>query len=140
MEFEAAKAFLESNHRGVVTTTQKNGAAHDSIVVCGHYQGKMIFVSVRGNSRKVYNLRRDPRCTVLGVSDDWRSYVVVEGQAQLMDYGNTNDEELRVHLRDAFRACGGGEHPDWDEYDQAMHKQDAVMVLVSPDTVYGMIR
>ncbi len=140
MEFKAAKAFLESNHRAVVTTTQKNGAAHDSIVVCGHYQDKMLFVSVRGNSRKVHNLRRDPRCTVLAVTDDWRSYVVVEGQAQLMDYANTDAEEFRVHLRDAFRACGGGEHSDWDEYDRAMRQQDDVMVLVSPDNVYGMLR
>ena len=139
MEFEDAKKFLEANHRGVVTTTQKNGASHDSIVVCGHYQDVMVFVSVMGNSRKVHNLRRDPRCTVLGVSDDWRNYVVVEGQARLMDYGNTDAEELRVHLRDAFRACGGGEHSDWDEYDRAMRKQDAVIVLVSPDNVYGRI-
>ena len=108
MEFTAAKAFLETNHRGVVTTTQKNGAAHDSIVVCGHYKDKMIFVSVMGNSRKVHNLRRDPRCTVLGVSDDWSKYVVVEGQAQLMDYSNTDPEEFRVHLRDAFRAVALG--------------------------------
>lgn len=139
MEFEAAKAFLESNHRGVVTTTQKNGAAHDSIVVCGHYQDKMVFVSVRGNSRKVHNLRRDPRCTVLAVTDNWRSYVVVEGQARLMDYGNSDAEELRVLLRDVYRACGG-DHPDWDEYDRAMRQQDAVVVLVSPENVYGMIR
>ncbi|MQG76316.1 MAG: TIGR03618 family F420-dependent PPOX class oxidoreductase [SAR202 cluster bacterium] len=140
MEFTAAKAFLETNHRGVVTTTQKNGAAHDSIVVCGHYKDKMLFVSVLGNSRKVHNLRRDPRCTVLGVSDDWGKYVVVEGQAQLMDYSNIDPEEFRVLLRDAFRACGGGEHSDWDEYDQSMRKQDAVMVLVSPENVYGRIR
>jgi PPOX class probable F420-dependent enzyme len=140
MEFTAAKAFLETNHRGVVTTTQKNGAAHDSIVVCGHYNDKVLFVSVLGNSRKVHNLRRDPCCTVLGVSDDWGKYVVVEGQAQLMDYSNTDAEEYRVHLRDAFRACGGGEHSDWEGYDSAMRKQDAVMVLVSPENVYGRIR
>ena len=140
MDFEAAKKFLETNHRGVVTTTQKNGAAHDIIVVCGHHKDKMLFVSVLGNSRKVHNLRRNPRCTVLGVSDDWGQYVVVEGQAQLMDYSNTAPEALRVHLRDAFRACGGDEHSDWDEYDQAMRKQDDVMVLVSPENVYGRIR
>jgi PPOX class probable F420-dependent enzyme len=140
MDFEAAKKFLETHHRGVVTTTQKNGAAHDSIVVCGHYQDKMLFVSVLGNARKVHNLRRDPRCTVLGVTDDWGQYVVVEGQAQLMDYGNTDPEEYRVHLRDGFRACGGGEHSDWEEYDKAMRKQNAVMVLVSPDNVYGRVR
>jgi hypothetical protein len=100
----------------------------------------MLFVSVLGNARKVHNLRRDPRCTVLAVSDDWGQYVVVEGQAQLMDYGNTDPKEYREQLRDAFRACGGGEHSDWEEYDLAMRKQNAVMILVSPDNVYGRTR
>ena len=140
MEFITAKAFLETNHRGWVTTTQKNGAAPDSIVVCGHSTDTSLFWSVMGTSRSGHNLRRDTRCTVLGVSDDWGKYVVVEGQAQLMDYNNTDPEEFRMHLRDAFRACGGGEHSDWEEYDQAMRKQDAVIVLVSPDNVYGRIR
>ena len=44
---------------------------------------------VYGNSAKTHNLRRDPRCTVMAVDNDWRSYAVVEGQAQLLDYRNT---------------------------------------------------
>ena len=120
MEFEEARPFLESNHRGVVTTFRRNGAAHSSIVVCGPYQGNMALVAVRGNSVKVRNLRRDPRCTVAATAADWRSYVMVEGQAQLMDYHNTDAEEMRQKLRELYRACGGGEHPDWDEYDRAM--------------------
>jgi hypothetical protein len=48
MEFEEVRPFLEANHRGVVTTFQRNGAAQASIVVCGPYQGNMALVSVRG--------------------------------------------------------------------------------------------
>ena len=99
----------------------------------------MCFVSAPGNSRKVHNLRRDPCCMVPGVSDDWGKYVLVEGQAQILDYSNTDPEEFRLHLRGAFRACGGGEHSDWEEYDQAMRKQDAVIVLVPPGNMYGRI-
>ena len=43
----------------------------------------------------------------------------------------------RVELREVFRACGDKDHPDWEEYDEAMVKQDAVIVLVKPDRVYG---
>ena len=140
MEFEEARPFMESNHRGVITTVQRNGAMQNSIVVCGAYQGNAAFVSVRGSSAKVRNLRRDPKCTVMAVDDNWRGCVVVEGQARLFDYRNTDHEELRQLLRHVYRACGDKDHPDWEEYDRAMVEQDAVVVLVSPERVYGLLR
>ena len=137
MEFEDVRSHFENNHRGVITTFQGNGSGHSSIVVCGAYQGNAAFVIVWGNSAKTRNLRRDPRCTVMSVSDDWRTCVVVEGQATLMDYQNTDPEKMRVELREVYRACGDKDHSDWEEYDQAMVKQDAVIVLVKPERVYG---
>ncbi len=94
MEFEEARPFMESNHPGVISTYQRNGAIHNSIVVCGAYKGNAAFVAVRGNSRKVHNLRRNPHCSVLSVKPDWRSFVIVEGQAQLFDARNTEAEDL----------------------------------------------
>ena len=38
------------------------------------------------------------------------------------------------------RPCGDKDHPDWEEYDQAMVRQDAVVVLAKPERVYGRIR
>lgn len=140
MEFEDVRPFMEQNHRGVITTYQSNGAMHTSIVVSGAYQGNAAFVIVYGKSVKTRNLRRDPRCTVMNVDNDWRNHAVVEGQAQLLDYHNTDAEELRVLLREVFRACGDKDHPDWEEYDQAMVQQDAVTVFVRPERVYGMLR
>jgi PPOX class probable F420-dependent enzyme len=140
MDFEETRPFMEKNHRGVVSTHQRNGAMHTNIVVCGVYRGNAAFVTVHGNSAKTRNLRGDPRCTVMAVDGDWRNYVMVEGQAQLLDLRNTPAEDLRVLLREVYRACGDKEHPDWEEYDQAMVRQDAVVVLVKPDRVYGRIR
>ena len=51
MDFEEARPFMEKNHRGVITTYQRNGAMHTSIVVCGAYQGSAAFVIVYGNWR-----------------------------------------------------------------------------------------
>ena len=109
-------------------------------MVCGAYQGNAAFVIVRGTSIKVRNLRNDPRCTVMSVTENWRTCAVVEGQATLMDYRNTDPEKMRVELREVFRACGDKDHPDWEEYDQAMVEQDAVIVLVKPDRVYGKLQ
>ena len=113
---------------------------HASIVVCGAHQGHAAFVIVRGTSVKARHLRRDPRCTVLAVTEDWRCWVSVEGEAQLFDARNTEAEQFRRMLREVYRACGDKDHPDWEEYDRAMRAQDAVIVLVRPQRVYGLVR
>ncbi len=140
MNFEEARPFFERHHWSVVTTHQANGAAHSSIVVCGAHQGQAAFVAVHGKSAKVRNLRRDPRCSVLAVSKTWHSWVTVEGEARLIDYDNTDAEEVRKLLREVYRACGDKDHPDWEEYDRAMRAQEGVVVLVRPDRVYGQVR
>ena len=140
MEFEDVRSHFESNHRGVITTFQVNGAGHSSIVVCGAYQGNAAFVIVKGSSAKARNLRKDARCTVMSVADNWRTCAIVEGQATLMDYRNTDPEKMRVELREVFRACGDKDHPDWEEYDQAMVKQDAVIILIKPKHIYKKIQ
>jgi PPOX class probable F420-dependent enzyme len=140
MNFADIKPFLQRHHRGVISTYRPNGAMHASVVVCGTYQEQAAFVIVRGKSVKARHLRRDPRCTVLAVTEDWRSWATVEGTAQLFDYANTDAETMRRMLREVYRACGDKDHPDWEEYDRAMRQQDAVIVLVRPEKVYGQIR
>ena len=70
MEFKDVQSHFESNHRGVITTFQTNGAGHSSIVVCGAYQGNAAFVIVKGSSAKARNLKNDARCTVMSVADN----------------------------------------------------------------------
>ena len=43
-------------------------------------------------------------------------------------------------LRKVYMTCSDTEHPDWEEYDQAMIDQEAVIVLVEPKRVYGLLR
>jgi len=140
MKFEAALPFLKKNHRGVITTNRTDGASHSSVVVCGVYDGNPTFASVYPKSQKIKNLRRDPRCTVLSVSEDWRNYVVVEGTATLMDYQNTETERFRCLLREIYLACSDSPHPNWADYDQAMVSQKAVIVLIHPEKTYGLLR
>ena len=140
MEFEQAKTFLASNHRAVVNTINPNGYVQSSIVVAGAYNDYLALVSIRGSSSKITNLKKNPKCTVNVTSSDWRSYVVVEGDAELIDYTNTVEEPLRLQLREIFQVCGDGTHSDWDEYDRVMKQQEAVIVLINPQKVYGLLR
>ena len=107
-----------------------------SIVASGYYRGSVAFV-VRGDTAKLANLRRDPRCSVLTVTPDWGRYAVVEGIAEIRSWDDTDPEELRLLLREVYSACGGGQHPDWEEYDRAMRQERRAVVMVRPGKVYG---
>ncbi len=136
MEFSDALPFLQANHRAVVTTFRRSGAAQMSIVSGGPYKGTMAFV-VRGDTAKLANLRRDPRCSVLTAADNWRGYVVVAGMATVQGWDNTDPEELRIMLREVYMAAGG-RHSDFEEYDWVMKAERRAAVMVSPDHVNGI--
>jgi PPOX class probable F420-dependent enzyme len=138
VNFDDVKPFFQEHHRGVVITHRRNGSAQASIVKIETMNNAAVFV-VRGNSAKLANLKRDLRCTAMATMDDWGGYAVVEGEANLSHWDNTDPEALRLLLREAFRACGGS-HPDWDEYDRAMRRERRTVVMVHPTHVYGFAR
>ena len=137
MTLDNILAFLETNHRAVMVTFRRNGAAQTSIVTCGHYQGGVAFTTEAGRA-KLNNLRRDPRCTILISKPDWSGYAVVEGSADIRWSDRTDPEELRRTLRAVYQACAGRDHPNWDEYDRDMVEQRRAAIIVRPQNVYGM--
>lgn len=139
MSFEEWRSFFETYHDSVVTTFRGSGAAQMSVVKAGAYKDGVVTVLI-GSSAKLKNLAIDPRCTVLTVNNNWGEWAVVEGKVEISDWDNTDHEALRVALRDAFRACGGGEHPDWEEYDRVMKEDRRAIVLIKPDHAYGLRR
>ena len=133
---ESLRAFVAATRRGVLTTFRRNGGAQMSIVTCGPYREGVAFTTTARRA-KLLNLKRNPRCSLMVSQEDWRGYVVLEGQAELLSPGITDAAELREALRDVYRVAGGGEHPNWEEYDQAMRDEQRSVVVVVPDHVYG---
>jgi PPOX class probable F420-dependent enzyme len=92
-----------------------------------------IVVSSYPERAKVANLRRTPDASVLVVSDDFgAAWVQVDGTAEVLDL-----PESLEPLVDYFRAISG-EHPDWDEYRQAMRDQGKCLIRITP-TRWGPI-
>ena len=131
-----AKQFLSENHHAVLTTFRKNGAAQMSILSVGYYKEGVAFTTTDDRA-KLVNLKRDPRCSLLVSKDSWWGFIVLEGKAKVMSADNTDADELRLALRDVFVAASGKEHPDWDEYDQAMRDDRRSAIIVVPDRIYG---
>jgi PPOX class probable F420-dependent enzyme len=127
--------FISENHRAVLSTYRKDGAAQLSIIVVGPYGDGAGFTTTADRA-KLLNLKRDPRCSLLVSKDSWWGYVVLEGRARIMSSGNTDTEDLRQAFRDIYRSISG-EHPDWEEYDQAMREQHRSVVIVEPECIYG---
>ena len=127
--------FISKNDKAVLSTFRRSGAAQLSIVVVGNYGEGAAFTTTEDRA-KLANLRRDPRCSLLVSQDSWWGFIVLEGAARVMSADNTDAEELRQAFRDVYRSISG-EHPDWDEYDQAMVKDRRNVVVVVPERIYG---
>ena len=129
------KDFIAKNNKAVLSTFRKDGNAQLSIVVVGPHDDGAAFTTTADRA-KLINLKRDTRCSLLVSQDSWWGYVVLEGKARIMSSDNTNADVLRLALRDVYKSISG-EHPNWDEYDQAMIDERRSVVIVVPDRTYG---
>ena len=133
---EGQRQFLAENHNGALTTFRRSGAAQMSVVTCGRYGDGVAFTTT-GDRAKLRNLRRNPRCTILVGTGDWRNFLVLEGTARLVGTDTAGADEYRDTLREVYRTAAGREHPDWDEYDRAMRDDGRYAVIVTPAHIYG---
>ena len=121
--------FVRRRHRATIVTTRKNSRPQMSPVTCGIDEQGRVVISTYPRRAKVANLKRDPKVTVLIHSDDWDGpYVQLDGTAEVIDQPDAVEP-----LVDYFRSISG-EHPDWDEYRQAMRDQGKSLIRVTIDS------
>ena len=128
VEREELLAFLRPRHNGLVITRRADGSPQASPVTCGVDGQGRIVVSTYPQRAKARNARRDPRVSIVVLSDAFGdAWVQVDGTAELIDA--TEDVEPLVEY---FR-CIAGEHSDWDEYRAAMVKQGKTLLRITPE-------
>jgi PPOX class probable F420-dependent enzyme len=121
--------FLRPRHRAILITTRPDGRPQSSPVACGVDAAGRIVVSTYPERAKAVNVRRDPRVSVCVLSDDWNGpWVQVDGTAEVLDL-----PEALEPLVEYFRSISG-EHPDWDEYREAMRRQAKSLIRVTIDS------
>ena len=120
--------FVRPRHHATLVTTRKDGRPQVSPVTCGVDEQGRVVISTYPQRAKVANLRREPAVTVLIHSDDWDgAYVQLDGTAEVLDLPDSVEP-----LVDYFRSISG-EHPDWDEYRQAMRDQGKSLIRITID-------
>lgn len=119
--------FLRPRHRAVLITTRSGGQPQGSPVTCGVDGEGRIVVSTYPERAKTRNARRAEQVSLVVLSDEWNgAWVQVDGTAEVIDPPDSVEP-----LVDYFRAISG-EHPDWDEYRQAMLRQGKSLIRVTP--------
>jgi len=120
--------FIRPRHHAIVMTTRKDGRPQASPVTCGVDGEGRIVIATYPERAKTANARRDPQVSVMFLSDDFGgAWVQVDGTAEVLDV-----PEAVEPMVDYFRSISG-EHPNWDEYREAMVKQGKSLLRVTPE-------
>lgn len=128
MTVDEAREFLHEHHRGVLMTYRQDGRPQMSPILIGVNQKGQAIISTRETAYKVKNLRRDSRASVCVFTDaffgDW---IQIDGTAHILSLPDALEP-----LVDYYRGVVG-QHPDWEEYRQAMFDEQRVLLQIEID-------
>jgi PPOX class probable F420-dependent enzyme len=120
--------FVRPRHRAILLTTRADGRPQGSPLTCGLDNAGRLVVSTYPERAKTRNARRDPRVSVIVLSDEWNGpWVQIDGTAEVVDAPESIEP-----LVEYFRTISG-EHPDWAEYREAMLKQGKSLIRITPE-------
>lgn len=125
---DALLEFVRPRHHFVLTTFRADGSLQSSPVTGGVDTEGRLVVSSYPERAKSRNVLRDGRASVMVLSDDFGdAWVQVDGPAECLLLPDALEP-----LVEYFR-CISGEHPDWDEYRQAMQQQGKCLIRITPE-------
>jgi PPOX class probable F420-dependent enzyme len=120
--------FVRPRHRALLLTRRADGSPQASPLTCGVDDSGRIVVSTYPERAKTRNARRDPRVSLVVLSDEWNGpWVQVDGTAEVIDSPDSVEPLVEYYRNIA------GEHPDWDEYRAAMVEQGKSIIRVTPE-------
>ncbi|HET6855822.1 MAG TPA: PPOX class F420-dependent oxidoreductase [Streptomyces sp.] len=128
VELDRLLEFVRPRHRAILLTARADGSPQGSPLTCGVDDAGRVVVSTYPERAKTRNAKRDPRASVIVLSDDWNGpWVQIDGTAEVIDAPDSVEP-----LVEYFRNISG-EHPDWDEYRAAMLKQSKSIIRITPE-------
>ncbi len=138
LTLDEAFAFIGQHRHGVLVTLRADGRPQLSNILYVTGPDHSVRISVTDDRAKTRNLRRDPRASLHVTQEDFWAYAVADGTASLSPVAQAPDDPVADELVDMYRASVG-EHPDWDEFRQAMVSQDRLVLTLDATTAYGML-
>jgi PPOX class probable F420-dependent enzyme len=126
MDLAEARKFLIEHHHAVLATRRRDGRVQLSPVTVGVDAEGRAIVSSRETAYKTRNLRRDPHASLCVFMNKFLGpWVQVDGNAEVVSL-----PEAMELLVDYYRRVAG-EHPDWNDYRQAMQRDKRVLIRIT---------
>jgi PPOX class probable F420-dependent enzyme len=128
MAHERALDFIRKNHRGVLATYRRDGQVQMSPVAAGVDTESRVVISTRETAMKTLNLRRNPRASLCAISERfYGAWYSVEGVVEILSLPDALEP-----LVEYYRTVSG-EHPDWQDYREAMAREQRVLLRLTVD-------
>ena len=128
MAHETVLDFVRANPRAVLATYRRDGQAQLSPVSATVDAEGRVVISTREGAMKTHNLRRTPRAALCVFGQqffgEWHS---LEGSVEIVSLPDAMEP-----LVDYYRRISG-EHPDWNDYREAMVRDRRVLVRITVD-------
>ena len=122
-------------NRWVLSTTRADGRPQMSLVTGTINPAGELLISTYPSRVKTKNASRNPLVSVAVMGDEFNSaWVQIDGEAEV---ATMPDPVAADGLVEYFQ-CIRGDHPDWDEYRQAMADQGKSIIRIKP-TRWGPI-
>ena len=135
---EQAMAWASERKHAVLITLRKDGRAQSSDVSYAVIDDAIV-ISLTATRAKTANMRRDERIVVHITDPGSWSYVSFDAVAELGPVTTDPGDAAANDLVDYYRRVAGQDHPDWDEYRQAMIDEQRQILRVRPSSAVGQI-
>jgi PPOX class probable F420-dependent enzyme len=127
LDHDELREHVRDRHRWVLATTRRDGRPQMSLVSGGMIADGRLAIATYPERAKARNARRDPHVSVAVMGEQFDdAWVQIDGDAEVLDLPEAGDAFVEY-----YRSISG-EHPDWDEYRQAMLDQGKCIILVTP--------
>lgn len=137
MEISDSLAYARRHRRGVLLTLKADGRPQASNIMYAVGDDGVIRISATADRAKSANARRDPRVSLHVTAEDFWSYVVIDGDADVTPTAAAPDDATVEELVELYRSLQG-EHDDWDDYRAAMVRDRRLVIRIHPTHAYGM--
>jgi PPOX class probable F420-dependent enzyme len=131
-----ARQFIADRHWGVLTTIKSSDGRPQLSNIAYAVLDDRVRVSVTNSRAKTANVRDDPRVSLHVTSDDFWTYVVAEGTAELSPVATEPGDETCRRLLALYEAVRGEPHDDPDEFFRAMVDDDRLELSFGLDYLY----
>ena len=138
MELTDALDYVRNKRNGVLATAKADGRPQLSNISFALSEDGIIRISITADRAKAKNMRRTPAVSLHVTAEDFWSYVVLEGDAELSEAAAAPEDATADELVAMYRSMAG-EHPNWDEYRAAAVADRRLVVRLRPTRAYGML-